>query len=124
MHEFLQDLQESSTKTDIHLDVSWKADARFKFYWNLNLRRDLRTLKSFSARKIFICCRYVILLISAVESRNGANTSGCITGHPDALPIIQPSLYSLTTCQTEILRHDYAFIIAKYMYLAIYHLQI
>ena len=75
--KFLQDLQESCTKTD------WTFLGRQlqDIYWDLNLR----ALKKFSARKIFICCRsYVymqlaILYISAVQSRNGSGQTCPVT---------------------------------------------
>ena len=56
--KFLQDLQGSCTKRKFHLDVSWKAAARF-----LLGCLNLHALKS--ARKIFICCRFVYMQLAS-----------------------------------------------------------
>ena len=69
------------------------------------------------AVELYICvhaARYCIYLRCPVTQR-GKHVAVTQPGkharlHNRALPVIQLSLYSLTTCQTEILRHNYVFI--------------
>ena len=87
--KFLQDLQESCTKTD------WTFLGRQlqDFYWDLNLRalKSLVPERFLFAVDLYVYMQLAILQISAVQSRNGANSSGYAIRH-NALCFCVPKL--------------------------------